>query len=397
VETLDVAAARRLAVAKAGLLSPVRTGLPRRAAGRGRRARTAAHQVIDRFGYLQLDTVAVSGARSHALVLMSRLDGFDPDVAEQLLQPGEPLFEYWGHEVSWIPLDLYPTFAFRRREFRVDPWYGDVIGAHPREADALLRRVAAEGPLRTGDVGGSSGEFWGSTHAKRLMQALWSRGELAVCERRGFQRAWDLTERVIPDRLRGREVSREDAIQDLLELALTGHGWATRGTLAATWRLKVGTHRVDVALDDLAVAGRVVPCALITADRKVPGWVRPADLELAADLERARPSRDRGVLLSPFDPMVWDRSRVQLLFGFEQVLEIFTPAAKRRWGYYCLPVLAGDRLVGRVDLGVDRRAGRLVVKSRHFETHQPSTGDGAAMASALTRHADILGLDPPVA
>ncbi len=397
MESLDVVTARRLAVAKAGLLWPERTGLPRRGRGRGRRARSAAHAVIHRFGYLQLDTVAVSGARSHALVLMSRLDGLDPELAEDLLRPGEPLFEYWGHEVSWIPMELYPTLAFRRREYRVDPWYGDVVGAHPDEADALLRRVAAEGPLRTGDVGGSGDGFWGSTHAKRLVQALWSRGELAVCERRGFQRAWDLVERVIPDHVRAREVPRDDAVRDLLELALAGHGWATRGTLAATWRLKVGEHAVDDALRDLAAGGRVAPCVLITADRKVSGWIRPDDLELASELERARPRHDRGVLLSPFDPLVWDRSRVQLLFGFEQVLEIFTPAARRRWGYYCLPVLAGDRLVGRVDLAVDRTAGRLLVKARHFEADAPSSADRAAVVSALGRHAQLLGLRPPSA
>jgi uncharacterized protein YcaQ len=395
VETLDVAAARRLAVAKAGLLSPERTGLPRRAAGRGRRARTAAHAVIRRFGYLQLDTVAVCGARSHALVLMSRLDGFQPALAEDLLQPGEPLFEYWGHEVSWIPMELYPTFAFRRREYRVDPWYGDVVGEHQKEADALLRRVADEGPLRTGDLGGPGDGFWGSSHAKRLVQALWSRGELAVCERRGFQRAWDLAERVLPDEVRHREVRRDEAIGQLLELALAGHGWATRGTLAATWRLKVGAHAVDDILGELVGAGRIVPCSVVTAGRRTPGWIRPADLDLAAGLAAARPRPDRGLLLSPFDPLVWDRSRVQLLFGFEQVLEIFTPAAKRRWGYYCLPLLAGDRLVGRVDLGVDRRGGRLEVRSRHFEADHPSAADRHAMTSALVRHAEALGIDPP--
>ena len=395
MESLDVTTARRLAVAKAGLLSPERTGLPRRARGRGRRTRSATHRIIDRFGYLQLDTVAVSGARSHALVLMSRLDGLDPTLAEELLEPGEPLFEYWGHEVSWMPIGLYPTFAFRRREYRVDPWYGDVVGEHPREANELLRRVANEGPLRTGDLGGSGEGFWGSTHAKRLVQALWSRGELAVRERRGFQRSWDLTERVIPDEVRDRDVTRDAAIRDLLERALAGHGWATRGTLAATWRLRVGSHGIDAALVDLAEEGRIVPCSLDTPERRVAGWIRPDDLELAAGLEPARPRRDRGVLLSPFDPLVWDRSRVRQLFGFEQVLEIFTPADERRWGYYCLPVLAGDRLVGRVDLKVDRCAGRLEAAARHFEADRPPTTDCEAMRTALERHATMLGLKHP--
>ncbi|MGB6369194.1 MAG: crosslink repair DNA glycosylase YcaQ family protein, partial [Thermoanaerobaculia bacterium] len=113
--TLTVVEARRLALARAGLLKPEWTGMPRRASGRGQRARSASHAIIQRFGYLQLDTVAVAGARSHTLVLLSRRGGLDPRLPEELLRPGEPLFEYWGHEVSWLPLDLYPVFSFRRR------------------------------------------------------------------------------------------------------------------------------------------------------------------------------------------------------------------------------------------------------------------------------------------
>ncbi len=116
METLSLKAARRLALARGGLLKPEWTGMPGRAAGRGARARQAARRVIERFGYLQLDTVSVAGARSHAIVLMSRIDGFDPTLGEELLQPGEPLFEYWGHEASWLPVELYAVFEFRRQE-----------------------------------------------------------------------------------------------------------------------------------------------------------------------------------------------------------------------------------------------------------------------------------------
>ncbi len=122
METLDLTQARRLALARAGLLKPEWSGMPRRATGLTRRARRAAQRVIQRFGYLQLDTVAVAGARSHAIVLLSRLEGFDPALAETLLQPGEPLFEYWGHEACWLPMDLYPVFAFRRQAFQHHPW-----------------------------------------------------------------------------------------------------------------------------------------------------------------------------------------------------------------------------------------------------------------------------------
>ena len=167
METLDLTQARRLALARAGLLKPEWTGMPRRATGLTRRARRAAHYVIARFGYLQLDTVAVAGARSHAIVLLSRLEGFDPALAEALLQPGEPLFEYWGHEACWLPIDLYPVFAFRRQDFQEHPWWGDLIGQHPRMAADLTRRIREAGwtyvcldltGYRTGSLNESLGE-----------------------------------------------------------------------------------------------------------------------------------------------------------------------------------------------------------------------------------------------
>jgi hypothetical protein len=160
---IDVTTARRLALARAGLLKPEWTGLPARAAGRGRRARNAAHEVIRRFGYLQLDTVSIAGARSHAIVLHSRLDGFDISLGEELLRAGEPLFEYWGHEVCWIPIELYPVFGFRRREFQAHPWWGDLVGKHPEAATEIRRRLREDGPLRSADLDGSragQGGWW---------------------------------------------------------------------------------------------------------------------------------------------------------------------------------------------------------------------------------------------
>jgi uncharacterized protein YcaQ len=141
----------------------------------------------------------------------------------------------------------------------------------------------------------------------------------------------------------------------------------------------------------------IIPCSLgVNGRRASRGWIRPADLELAARLEGVRPRRDRGVLLSPFDPLLWDRNRVQQLFGFHQMLEIFKPAEKRIYGYYCLPVLAGERLVARFDLKADRKRRRLEVLSRHFEGDDPltpaTTVDGKAARSALDRYARAVGL-----
>lgn len=395
---LTVRAARRLALARAGLLKPGWTELPRRASGRGKRARAAAHRIVERFGYLQLDTVSIAGARSHAIVLASRLEGFDPELAEELLQPGEPLFEYWGHEASWIPLELYPAFSFRRREFARHPWWGDLVGEHPDVARRLRRRIRAEGPLRSVDMEGRGGSgWWNLKLAKRVATALWSSGELAIRERAAFQRSYDLAERVIPAELRKQRPSTARCLEVLLLKALDGHGWATLGTLARTWRLRNRQPELRATLSRLERAGAVVACRLVQpGERPVDGWIRPTDLELAARLERVRPRADRGVLLSPFDPLLWERERVQRLFGFDQVLEIFKPAERRRYGYYCLPVLAGERLIARCDLKADRRNGSLRVLSRHFEggsARSALPSDRAATRSALERWTAALGLE----
>jgi uncharacterized protein YcaQ len=400
VQKLSVRRARRLALARVGLLKPEWTGFPRRAKGRGKRARDAAFAVIRRFGYLQLDTVSIAGARSHAIVLTSRLEGLDPELGEELLRPGNPLFEYWGHEASWIPLELYPVFEFRRREFAHHPWWGDVVGHNPAVARDLRRRIRDEGPLRSLDMEGrGSRGWWDLKIAKRIASALWSSGELAIRERRSFQRSYDLAERVIPDELRAAPVPEEEALETLLLEALDGHGWATTGTMAATWRLTKRRQEIAAALSRLLETERIVACALENpGGRATPGWIRPEDLELAARLDTVRPRRDRGVLLSPFDPLLWDRARVRRLFDFDQLLEIFKPAPKRVYGYYCLPVLAGERLVARFDLKAHRKAGRLEVLSCRFEsTGGPDAGDsreGEAARSALARYSGAMRLRP---
>jgi hypothetical protein len=395
MESLDILAARRLALARAGLLNPAWTGLRERASGRGKRARDACHEILRRFGYLQLDTISVAGARSHGLVLLSRLEGLGPELPEELLRPGEPVFEYWGHEASWLPMELYPVMAFRREELSAHPWWGDLIGEHPEVADNILQRIEDEGPLRSVDLEGQGGpEMWAIKLSKKVASALWSRGDLAIRERKGFQRTFDLAERVIPDAVRNRSVPYPEALKVLLLRALAGHGWAQTGTLTATWRLRNQGPAVKQALDELVEDGEILPCRLDDGGRGLPGWIRPADRELAARLRRVRPRKDRGVLLSPFDPLLWDRKRVQTLFDFEQVLEIFKPAPQRIYGYYCLPVLAGERLVARYDLKAERKDGTLKVLSLLYEDDEPDAATRRAVSGALSRYAGALGLEP---
>ncbi len=347
--------------------------------------------VIRRFGYLQLDTVAVAGARSHALVLLSRLEGLDPALGEALLRPGEPLFEYWGHEASWLPIELYPTFEFRRQDFCHHPWWGDVIGENPKVTDRVLGRIRDEGPLRSLDLEGQSGTGWDIKLTKKVASALWSRGDLAIRERRNFQRVFDLTERVIPDEYRQQPHDLPTALRTLLLQALAGHGWAQTGTLTTTWRLRNLKAEIAEALRQLEDSGDSVPCQLVDDDgTRLNGWIRSEDLELAAKLPRLRPRRDKATLLSPFDPVLWDRARTQKLFDFHQVLEIFRPKAQRLYGYFCMPVLVGDRLVARVDLKADQRKKQLSVAALHFESDEPSARVREVVTNAIADYAASL-------
>jgi len=399
METITLRQARRLALARSGLLKSALTGLPNRARGAGNQALGRCHQIIDRFGYLQLDSVSVAGARSHAIVLASRLDGLNAALAETLLAPGQPLFEYWGHEASWMPLAMYPWFGFRRREFEVHPWWGDLLSEHPHLAREIIKRIEIEGALKSADLDGSSGQgWWDLKLSKRIVEALWSAGVLAIASRKGFLRSFDLIERVIPEELRSARLSDEASYDRLLLKALDGHGWATTGTLASTWRLKNCREALAQSLSRLVEAGAVQPCTLVYDDKRIPGWICTEHLQQLDTLARIRPSAAKGVLLSPFDPLLWDRKRTALLFDFEQVLEIYKPAAQRKHGYYCLPVLAGDRLIARVDLKADRAAGIVSTLACHFEqtrrSGRASPQHQEAVAFALQRFGRSIGLHP---
>ncbi len=393
MESLSVADARRLALARAGLLKPEWTGLPR---GRNASRREAAFDVIRRFGYLQLDTVSVAGARSHGIVLHSRLPGLAPEVPESLLCPGAPLFEYWGHEASWMPIELYPAFAFRRKEFQAHPWWGDLIADNPRVAASILNRIRNDGPLRSSELEGkSSSGWWNLSVSKKVVSALWSAGTLAIRERRNFQRTYDLAERVIEAKWRARELSLPESLKVLLLKALEGHGWATPATLTATWRFRFLKKEILKALEELEEESAIRKCLLHPSPRtRVAGWIRPEDLELAARLRRLRLNprdADEGVLLSPFDPLLWDRVRVKLLFGFHQILEVFTPAPRRKYGYYCMPVLAGETLIARCDVKAEKAKGALRALSVHYEKGVSAAGK-KAMRCALERYAASIGL-----
>ena len=238
---------------------------------------------------------------------------------------------------------------------------------------------------------GQSGSGWDIKLTKKIASAFWSRGDIAIRERRNFQRTFDLAERVIPDDVRSQSDELPEALRFLLLRGLHGLGWAQTGTLAATWRLRNLKTEIRVALEELEGAGALVTCDLEAADgNRYPGWIRVSDLECADELDRLRPRQDRGVLLSPFDPILWDRVRTKRMFDFEQILEIFKPQSDRIYGYYCMPVLAGDRLIGRIDLKFDRSSRILEPLSTHYEADRPARAERRALQSALQRYADSL-------
>ena len=392
--SIDVKRARRLALARAGLLKPKWTGLPATSRARGRDAERRIHSIIDRFGYLQLDAVSVTGARSHSIVLASRLKGLSSRTVESLLYRGAPLFEFWGHEACWLPMELYSAFEFRRKAMRVHPWWGDLLTEHRKIADELLARVRTDGELRSLDMEGERGPgWWNLKLRKRVAEALWSSGELAIAARNNFQRVYDLTERVIPEAYRTEPLDEADALELLLSKALDGHGWATTGTLAATWRLRNMRPQITAALERMRERGDIIACSLRTEARPIVGWIKPEHIELADQLAAARMSRVEGVALSPFDPVLWDRTRVAQLFGFEVLLEIYKPAAQRQYGYYVLPILVGERLIGRVDLKADRHSSALKVLATHIEHSNLSRGECEAYRNALTRFASSVELE----
>ena len=378
-ERLSLAGARRAALAAQGFDEG------RREAFGPRHPR----RVIDRLGLLQIDSVSAV-ARAHYLPLFSRLGAYPRALLEDAAwgaRGRRELFEYWAHEASLLPLALHPLLRWRMaRAAEGRGIYGGLarFGVERRDAvEAAFRAVEARGPLAAGDLEGSrgSGGWWGWSDGKRALEWLFWAGRLTTATRRAsFERLYDLPERVLPAAVLAVPTPSEaEAHRALLARAARAHGVATAGDLRDYFRLDAA----DVAprLAELVEEGTLVPVA-------VEGWDRPAYLHAEARLPRRVESR---ALLAPFDPLVWERSRAERLFGFRYRIEIYVPAAKRQHGYYVLPFLLGEALVARVDLRADRAAGLLRVLAVHREPGAPPATD-EALAAELDLMARWLGL-----
>jgi uncharacterized protein YcaQ len=375
VPTLALSEARALA------LAAQRIGARPPTAGRARIARC-----LTDLGAVQLDSVNVV-ARSQELALFSRLGAYRPADLHHVAYRAKVVFEYWGHAASWLPMAEYRYFLprIRRHRERGRGWWRDARERYGHLADEIVARIRAEGPLLASafdDPRASRGSWWDWKPAKLVLEDLYDRGVLMVADRRaGFQRVYDLTERVLPAWVDTREPPDDEAACHLLARAASALGVATARDLADYFRLSPAEAKP--ALAALVESGALVRVA-------VEGWRQVAYVPAALLHTRIRDPRHPPVLLSPFDSLVWTRDRTARLFGFAFALEIYTPAPRRRYGYYVLPLLVDGRLVGRVDARHDRASAALVVPAAHLEAGCPD-GTPDAMGAALADLACFLG------
>jgi uncharacterized protein YcaQ len=337
-------------------------------------------------GALQIDTIHVV-ARSPYLVLWSRLGEYDPAWLDELLAEGR-LFEYWAHEACYLPIETYPSFRHRM----IDPgslgwkYSHDWIEQNADVVERVRRRIEQRGPVRSADferTEGAGGGWWGWKKEKRALEYLFSAGSLMVARRDRFQRVYDLRERVLPDWSDGRLRPAGEADCALVRNAVAALGVTQPGWVADYFRMPRAAAAEAVAR--LLANGEL-------AQVDVEGWDGPA-LAGAHDLERIEATAAAGApshttLLSPFDPVVWDRARAKAVFGFEYRLECYTPARKRVYGYFVLPILRRGRIVGRLDAKAHRREGMMEVKSLWLEEGvRPSAALAADLAAVLNRFA----------
>ncbi|HXW47007.1 MAG TPA: crosslink repair DNA glycosylase YcaQ family protein [Streptosporangiaceae bacterium] len=358
--------------------------------------------MLRRLGAVQLDTISVL-ARSHELVAYARLGPIGRARVELAYwHPRRPAaFEYWSHAACVLPIEEWPYYAFRRRAFRVRGlrWHQ----SHPDVCEQVLARIRAEGPLTATELGGAKkgGPWWDWSDTKIAVEWLLDTGDVLCARRSGWRRVYDLPERVLPDGLAGSEPADSECVTRLAQVAARALGVVTHADLADYQRLSYsgaelrrGGQRLTAAwaaeeagLVPVEIAGaRRAPAVRAWADPAAVGE-RPESGEQAAAGALAQRGRHRTTLLSPFDSLVWDRKRTLRVFGFEHSLEAYVPQHKRVHGYFTMPLLAGGRLVGRVD---PAREGRTLI-ARKLSLDKPAAAE--AMAQALVEAASWVGCD----
>ncbi|WP_427922079.1 winged helix-turn-helix domain-containing protein [Streptomyces sp. cg40] len=351
---LSAADARRIALRAQGFL-----GAPDRRAG--------VRGVLRHLGAVQLDTISVL-ARSHELIPYARLGAVPRKTVEDAYWTQTHAFEYWSHAACILPVEEWPHFAFRRRAYRDRPhWNHDLPDG---TYDQVIKQLRAEGPLTSTELGGAkrTSEWWDWSGAKVAVERALMYGEVVCVERRGWKRVYDLAERAIPDRLLHDELDDTECLRRLVGLAGQALGVGTRADIADYHRLK--GEQVDAVIADSGL----VPVT-------VEGWGKPAWADPVA-LETAPRGRHRTTLLSPFDSLIWERARTERIFGFTHRLEAYVPKPKRIHGYFAMPVLAGGRLVGRVDPA--RQGETLVAKQVTLDSAKAVPAVAEALVEAAS-------------
>ncbi len=373
---LSAAQARRIALAAQGFLDP-RHATP---------TMRTLQRAVARTGVLQVDSVNVL-QRAHYMPLYSRMGPYDPDLLRRAAEKRpRRLVEYWAHVQALMPVDLWPVMQHRMASYRAQRGKWAFVAAGTGLEEELLAAVRDRGAstARQLDEGGPrTKEHWGWnwSETRKVLDFLYMAGDLAIAGRNSqFEVLYDLPERVLPPEVLALPTpSPEEADRELVRRAARSHGVGTARCLADYYRMS--QQQAQPAISALVEEGELLPV-------RVEGWQRPAYLHRDARLPRRVAAR---ALLSPFDPVVWERERAERLFGFRYRIEIYVPAAKRVHGYYVLPFLLGDRVVARVDLKADRATGRLVVKAAYAEPHAPEE-TAEELGAELWQLASWLGL-----
>jgi hypothetical protein len=379
--TLTAAQARRIAVAAQGFNEP-RPG--------GEITRAHLRRLISRIQVLQLDSVSVA-VRAHYAPVFSRLGPYDRDVLDRAAwgpRSSRLLAEYWAHEAALMAVDDWPLLRWRMRQYRHGRWGTHIVKANPQLVEDVVAAVAELGPSTAGQIEAhlaatprrKKGTWWTRSDTKWVAEALFASGVLTTATRVGFARHYDLVERVLPASVLAREVDDAEAIRELTVRAATALGVGTEADIRDYFRLSA--QQVKPAIAELVADGEIEAVS-------VDGWSAPAYLPAG----RSVPRLDRGTaLLCPFDPLIFFRPRVERLFNFHYRIEIYTPAAKRQYGYYVWPLLVDGQLMARVDLKADRAADTLRVVGAFGEPEAPRSRAAAALAGELQSMATWLGL-----
>ncbi|MBT8136023.1 MAG: winged helix DNA-binding domain-containing protein [Gammaproteobacteria bacterium] len=347
--------------------------------------------IVRRLGLLQLDTIRVV-ARAHHHILWSRNQNYREPMLGQAMAERRELFEHFTHDACVLTMEMYPMWRrqFRRLEEKVRGWEWHRGMLDTTGRNAIKERIRKEGPLSTRafrtEVANKG--MWKRPPHKLALDYMWYAGELSTSHRKNFTKYYDLTERIVPEPLRTQTRSDEEQIEWLCHEALTRLRFATHGDIQRFWEAMSNQE----AKDWTEAQAELVPVDIECADKAWHRALAPPDIEVQLAELPVPTSRLR--ILNPFDPVIRDRKRLKRLFGFDYTIEIFVPAAKRKWGYYVYPLLEGDRMVGRIEVVGDRKDGLLTVKNVWPEPGVNWTdAREAKLESELLRMARFIGAD----